>query len=104
MKLRRFKNNYLSIRCTLNFSEYKMFSYFVMSVCGCLSIHTAWRGVHIMVYISQRLPITLIKSHTTQGDYIHKLIKIHVCLKTGGKSTQAQKIDKLVAKGKDSEG
>lgn len=41
---------------------------FVASVRGCLSLHTEWRGAHIMVYTSQRLPITLIKFHTAQGD------------------------------------
>lgn len=68
MKLKWFKNNHLSIRRTLNIPEYKMFLCFVVSVCGCLSIHTEWRGVHTVVYTSQRLPITLIKFHTARGD------------------------------------
>ena len=67
MKLNWFKNTHLSIRCSLHFSQYNMLW---CSVCGCLSIHTERRGVHIRVYTSQRLPITLIKFHTAQGDSV----------------------------------
>ncbi len=102
--------------CTLKnlFFGYRLFRCFVVSLCGCLSIHTEQRGAHSTVYTSQCLLITLIKFHTTQGDslcldqianisWLKYMFAERPEQKRKKKSTQAQKIHKLMAERKDSE-
>lgn len=65
IKLRLLKNNFLSVGCTLIYNVLALCCVCLWVVC----LYILCGGEYtLMVYTSQRLPITLIKFHTTQGD------------------------------------